>query len=193
MKTSRFLFIAIIAVMLNAISARADSHWTCDSHAFQYDMTAYVQLTDGGFPLQDYSDYEIAAFVNNECRGIAQIVYVTEPYGLIRIRSNAMNGDYVTFKVYRFSTYEEITIYDVSIEFVSQGIECLPSAPLALELTHQFLKGDANGDGEVNIADVNAVIRVILGYSSSNHCDVNKDGEINIADVGVIIRIILGL
>ena len=54
------------------------------------------------------------------------------------------------------------------------------------------LKGDVNGDGEVNIADVNAVIDVILGGGSNNSADVNDDGEINIADVNAIIDIILG-
>lgn len=55
------------------------------------------------------------------------------------------------------------------------------------------LKGDVNGDGEVNIADVNAVISVILGTGSgSMSADVNADGEINIADVNMIISFILG-
>ena len=191
MKTSKILFIAIIAVMLSAITARASSHWTCDTYAYQYDMTAYVQLTDGGFPLQDYSDYEIAAFVGDECRGIAQIVQAAKPYGLIRIRSNEINGEHVYFMVYRFSTYEEITIYDVGIEFVSQGIEGLPSSPLSLELTHQRVPGDVNGDREVNIADINRAIDAILSDEFDILCDVNGDGEVNIADINVIIDIIL--
>ena len=52
--------------------------------------------------------------------------------------------------------------------------------------------GDANNDGEVNIADVNAVIDVILGGGSNAAADVNGDGEINIADINAIIDIILG-
>jgi len=50
--------------------------------------------------------------------------------------------------------------------------------------------GDVNGDGEVNIADVNAVINMILD-SPAEHGDVNGDGEVNIADVNAIIDIIL--
>jgi len=52
--------------------------------------------------------------------------------------------------------------------------------------------GDVNGDGEVNIADVNAVIASILSQSGDKACDVNGDGEINIADVNVVIGVILG-
>ena len=51
--------------------------------------------------------------------------------------------------------------------------------------------GDVNGDGEVNIADVNALIDKILSQSGDEGCDVNKDGEVNIADVNAVIDLIL--
>ena len=54
------------------------------------------------------------------------------------------------------------------------------------------IQGDVNADREVNIADINAVIDIILGGSNSNEAaDVNSDGEVNIADINVIIDIIL--
>ena len=53
------------------------------------------------------------------------------------------------------------------------------------------LVGDVNGDGEVNIADVNTAIDMILSGNSTAAADVNGDGEVNIADVNVIIDIIL--
>ena len=49
--------------------------------------------------------------------------------------------------------------------------------------------GDVNGDGEVNISDVNAVINAVL--SGSGNTDVNDDGEVNLSDVNYIIGIIL--
>ena len=53
---------------------------------------------------------------------------------------------------------------------------------------------DVNGDGEVNIADVNCVIDVILGGNDiyEGRADVNRDDEINIADVNAVIDKILG-
>ena len=54
------------------------------------------------------------------------------------------------------------------------------------------VKGDVNGDGEVNIADVNAIIDAILSNGNNANCDVNEDGEVNIADVNSVIDIILG-
>ena len=58
-----------------------------------------------------------------------------------------------------------------------------------------WLKGDVNLDGEVNIADVNIIVRIILGSvydeGTMTRADVNGDDEINIADINLIIRIIL--
>ena len=51
--------------------------------------------------------------------------------------------------------------------------------------------GDVNGDGEVNIADVNTVIDFILSGTFSIPADVNGDGEVNIADVNALLDIIL--
>lgn len=53
------------------------------------------------------------------------------------------------------------------------------------------LKGDVNGDGEVNIADINAIIDMILSGRSDPSGDVNGDGEVNIADINAVIDIIL--
>ena len=58
------------------------------------------------------------------------------------------------------------------------------------------ITGDVNNDGEVNIADANTVIGLILDSSMSSedlpNADVNGDGEISIADINMIIDIILG-
>ena len=52
-------------------------------------------------------------------------------------------------------------------------------------------RADVNRDGEVNIADVNAVIYAILNDVQDDRFDVNGDGEVNIADVNAIIGEIL--
>ena len=55
--------------------------------------------------------------------------------------------------------------------------------------------GDVNNDREVNIADINVVISIILGEEVApdvlRRADVNKDDEVNISDVNMIIGIIL--
>ena len=89
--------------------------------------------------------------------------------------------------------------YDAFAYYYSQGREKL------LDLTGDYtiyftetptlLRGDVNLDGEVNIADVNAVISVIMGTFTDPsiiwESDVDDNGEINIGDVNAIISIIL--
>ena len=65
------------------------------------------------------------------------------------------------------------------------------------------IPGDVNGDGEVNIADANSVIHIIINGGGGGHGhapgdddgtlvgDINGDGEVNIADINAIINMIL--
>ena len=55
------------------------------------------------------------------------------------------------------------------------------------------LTGDVNSDGEVNIADVNAVIDMVLTGIAGTNADVNGDGEVNIADINFVIDLILSM
>jgi len=60
------------------------------------------------------------------------------------------------------------------------------------DLIPEIHPGDVNGDLEVSIADVNAVIDIILNGSENPSGDVNGDGEVNIADISFVIGIIYG-
>lgn len=51
--------------------------------------------------------------------------------------------------------------------------------------------GDVNGDGAVDVDDVNAIINLILTSKTSKTADVNGDGTIDVDDVNAIINIIL--
>lgn len=55
-------------------------------------------------------------------------------------------------------------------------------------------KGDANGDGEVNEADINAIANHIIGKTSSGFdtkaADANQDTKVNAADIVTVIDII---
>jgi len=61
-------------------------------------------------------------------------------------------------------------------------------------ITH--LIGDANGDGEVTVADVTVTVDYILGREVEGFCfenaNAHEDGEINVTDVTAIVSIILG-
>ena len=64
--------------------------------------------------------------------------------------------------------------------------------------TAPSLKGDVNRDGQISIADVMAIIDIILGndHESSYYdyvaADLNEDGAISISDVTEVVSIIIG-
>ena len=178
------------------------THWSCDERAFQYDMTAYIALVDdSGTPL-NLSVYEVAAFIGSECRGTTKVVTLPESgtsYGYLRIRSNVASGETVTFKAYNKSQGKEIIVEAENVTFESNAVKGLPSAPLLLKIKQTFLIGDVNSDGRITIADVAALVNIILGKDKSvpyqyNHiaADVNGDSSITETDVTALVDIILG-
>ena len=59
-----------------------------------------------------------------------------------------------------------------------------------------IIKGDANGDGTVNAADIVEVVNYIMGNPSGKFnqeaADANGDGTVNAADIVTIVNIIMG-
>ena len=135
------------------------SHWQFDPYAYRYDMTTFVSLSIDGDIVTEYSDYEIAAFCGDECRGIATIQKVERDgteieYGYLRIRSNKNSGETISFKVFQKSTEQEMNIYNTFVEFHSQQVIGMPSSPMLLPVVHFSVSvscdeklGIVSGDG----------------------------------------------
>ena len=96
-------------------------------------------------------------------------------------------GNFPLHLVYYYITYNSPTVGE-QYSFKIPGMELVYAA---MPPDQQPAEGDVNLDGEVNIADVNTVIDLILTSGSLPTADVNGDGEINIADVNALISIIL--
>ena len=69
---------------------------------------------------------------------------------------------------------------------VAAGIDFHPDAVVPAPAA-----GDVNGDGEVSVSDVNAIIDVIHIGEEIPAADVNGDGEVTVSDVNAVIGIIL--
>ena len=51
------------------------------------------------------------------------------------------------------------------------------------------IKGDVNGDGTVDVADISSIISVMAGTASYDDADVNGDGSVDVADISSVISI----
>ena len=198
MKNSRIISCIIFMVMISIpMRSQTASHWNCDIHAYRYDMTVYVQLKSGGATLSNLSDYEVAAFCDDECRGLATVVTSQDnkeaQFMRIRVRSNTTGGDVISFKAYQKSTDTERT-FTKTITFASDTQEGSPSAPLILQMK-DFIPGDANGDGEIDVTDIVGIANKILGRASDSFvavaADVNGDGDVDVTDIVAVANIIL--
>ena len=89
----------------------------------------------------------------------------------------------------RFTTYTSNT--NANMIYANLYIEYTP--------TSQRLLGDANGDGEVNVADVTMTVDYILSNGSEfehfvfPNADIDGNGIISVTDVTAIVDIILGV
>lgn len=188
-KAIKYLLGFVLALWASALSAQ--THWSCDINAYQYDMTVYFELQENGvaIPAEDLSNYELAAFVGDQCRGIgefktAQVNDQTVPYGYLRVRSNVSSDETVSFKVYNKSADRETAIVaEANIPFVANQTIGMPSSPKALNIAAFTLtlsadetKGTVTGDGPYYAGAVaSAKATPLKGYSFSKWSDESTD------------------
>ena len=159
--------------------------------AFQSDLYLPEGLTAANFALTDRknANHTLTATVL--------------PDGGIRLLSYSLNlktysgnsGALVTFDLTAsddFEGYTTVTLRGTLFTTVA-GVEipfdnetCIVTLPLTV------IRGDVNGDGFVNIADVTDLIDILLsGETAPQSADCNHDGSINISDVTALIDYLL--
>lgn len=190
------IFCCLVGILFSLTVLHAqDSHWSLNPYDYKYDMTVYARLTLDATEVTDFSNYEIAAFVGDECRGVGE-VQTKDSYTWIylRIRSNTASGENVSFRLYDKSTDRTLQLQaEQAVNFSSQGMVGTPSSPITLDKPTYTL-GDVNEDGKISVTDIIAVRRIIAKSVSSSYnelaADVNHDGKISVTDIISIRRII---
>ena len=153
-KIRKLVCLAYMLAMAMVMYAQGNERgWTVNPYDYQYDMTIYAQLKIDDAVVSDYSNYEVAAFVGDECRGVAEVHTQNNSTWLyIRVRSASASGEKISFKLFD-KTEGKIKRIAETVDFESQGLEGMPSSPFDLT-SAKYTPGDVNGDGEVNITDV---------------------------------------
>ena len=198
MKSKIRKLVCLACMLAMAMVAHAQGNeigWTVNPFDYQYDMTIYAQLKIDDAVVSDYSNYEVAAFVGDECRGVAEIQTKENSTWLyIRVRSASASGEKISFKLFD-KTEDKIKRIAETVDFQSQGLEGMPSSPFDLT-SAKYTPGDVNDDGSINIADVTSILSIMAGNQSDSlireAADVNDDGAINVADVTSVLSIMAG-
>lgn len=194
------ILFTLISVLLPLSLWAQESHWQCNPGDFQYDMTVIVSLELDEATITDLSNYEIAAFCGNECRGVVSANDIldtgTAQVGYLRVRSNSSSGENITFKVYNKSEQKELNVQNTKITFSNNATQGAPSSPFKLDITQRYTLGDANEDGKINILDASLIVDYVLTPASVVinllAADINGDGKVNILDASAIVDIVLG-
>lgn len=133
MKNIRFiLYVSMLLIFPFVGKSETDPDWSCDIHAYQYDMSVYLSLQKDGESV--LGDYLVAAFCGEECRGIAELQTVKEAtFYYIRIRSQKSSGESISFKVYDRSVGKEQKASG-TLSFASLEQVGYPSQPWILTL-----------------------------------------------------------
>ena len=168
-----------------------ESGWSVNPHDYQYDMTIYAQLVVEGQAVSDYENYEVGAFVGDECRAVGE-VFSQEGYTWVylRPRSNAASGETITIKVYDKAKGRAVRINE-SFSFQSQGQEGEPSSPVNLTMK-MYTLGDVNDDGKINVGDIRAILSIMAGSAKDyivDAADVDEDGRCNVGDIRKVLAI----
>jgi hypothetical protein len=131
----------------------------------------YFDITEGDeyYTVLAYSEEEYVT-VSLYCDGVS----VDNPYIIERSPDGDM--EYILTAVGQADGYGYDITYDMAL--VVPDLE-------------KPIRGDLNGDGEVNIADVNAVVDAILSENSAEIYDFDGDGEVTISDVMALLNYVL--
>mgnify|MGYP002620111976 CR=1 FL=1 len=96
---------------------------------------------------------------------------------------------------YRFSEYTSSAqgMYMLNVKEYTEGIIDIDSAGIGFDydLGESDLPGDVNGDGNVDISDIVAIINTIAGDNTyRDSANVNNDTNVDISDIVAVINII---
>ncbi|MBB6463136.1 T9SS type A sorting domain-containing protein [Flammeovirga kamogawensis] len=148
--------------------------WTVNPNDYQYTMNVTAFVNVNGTDFTNTNDI-VGAFVNNECRGVAQLVYesdVNRYLAYITLYSNTINEN-VTFKVYHHSSDTETTIQE-TLPFVINGSVGLPSS--AYSIASPALSNDATFNGvtfsNLNVDNITTVADTVFVHTPFYNVDL---------------------
>ena len=141
--------VALLMAFFHSVTASAADTWSVNPSAYRYDMSLYLDVAFATGEKLDYEQYDVAAFVGDECRGVAEVLAL--PNGnnclYLRARSNSENGEQMSFRYRDKSTGEVKDIENVNFSFKSNERLGYPSSPYEVKIVIYHDVAISAGDG----------------------------------------------
>lgn len=146
-----------MTVCVSAFAGLRDESWSVNPSDFRYDMSLYFRMENKDF--EDLSSFEIGAFIDDECRGLAEKLQLTQDESCLymRIRSNKANGEKISFYMKDVKTGQVYTVKGEDgsdLTFKADSRVGTPSQPFVLS---PFYVATFKIDGEV-------IETLVVGY-----------------------------
>ena len=149
------MIIVVASFCISAYAAMKSGSWGLNPADFRYDMSLYFSLADRS--LENLDSYEIAAFIDDECRGVAEKITFGEGESCLymRIRSNAASGADVEFRIRPKGSDESILLKPADgsgFVFKSDERVGMPSDPFVFARYYN-IEASAAEHGSVDFED----------------------------------------
>ena len=172
-----------------------------DYIAFEF----WMRLPDG--VRVEYDEWGDLVAAMNDSRANGHVLEVSEPnndgvyhflgYSARNKSLKERSGELINLTIHCAEDAEAgsytASVYDLIFSDSNKAEVDFADFTFSVNIKDDILVGDVNGDGEVDISDVVALVNMILGSTERNApADVNNDGQVDISDVVALVNIILG-
>ncbi len=146
--------VALLMALFHGVTASAADTWSVNPSDYRYDMSLYLDVVFGTGEKLDYTQFDVAAFVGDECRGVAEILSFDGNSCLyLRARSNRESGESMSFRYRNRSTGEVKSIEGADFSFSSNARLGYPSSPHVVKIViYHDVDITAGEGGTVNTA-----------------------------------------
>ena len=139
---------------------------------------------------QPYDNAIMGRLYRRSDNGTASVIFISEVYKDIHVQPDKDITVDLTF-----DNLDNGATYFYYLYYLSEGemVGHVGGYSITVKAEEeQSLKGDVNGDGEVNVTDLVPLVNMILSITQSNAAaDVNGDGEVNVTDLVPLVNLIL--
>ena len=141
--------VALLMALFHSVTASAADTWSVNPSDYRYDMSLYLNVSFANGDKLDNTQYDVAVFVGDECRGVAEVLPL--PNGTdclyLRARSNSESGETMTFCYRNKSTGEVKVVEKVDFAFSSNASLGMPSSPYEVKIVFYHDVAITAGEG----------------------------------------------
>jgi hypothetical protein len=164
--------------------------------AYSFDLLLPDGVTVDSYTLSSRHNEHTKTMKRNETTGVYS-------FAVLSLQSNEVAGNDGAILTLNLKVADNVAVgnYDVKIQNAKYSLtsgSASVSMPdmVSVLIIEDHIKGDVNGDGDVDIADAVCVVNYVVGKPTTNFvakaADVNGDGDIDIADAVRIVNFVVG-